>query len=263
MAAHPRLAPALGPASAPAIDPAIDPAFHPAFDPAGDGRVRTPRGLGGRYVVVDGAGPLASAVAALLRLSGVGRVRAGPWAADTVDAELRQGGSAAPDLLVHLADRSVDPRAAEPWRGRDVPQLPVVTDTARVVVGPWVHGDPALPCLGCLHLLRTSRDLPGSVAAAPGPTLPTIDEPLVTLAAGMTAMVVVAGLDGGAIPAGVSVEVGGPWPRVEHRRWDRHTDCPNHDVRETGVVRHTREDSPWRTGRHLDLGPGQAVRVAR
>jgi hypothetical protein len=216
-----------------------------------------------RFVVVDGAGPLASAVAVLLRVSGVGRVQAGAWAADTADAELRLGGSGAPDLLVHVADRSVDPRAAEPWRGRGVPQLPVVSDAARVVVGPWVTGDPAHPCLGCLHLMRTGHDLLGSVAAPRKPTSPTIDEPLVTMAAGMAAMVVVAGLDGGAIPAGVSVEVGGPWPRVEHRRWDRHTDCPNHDDRETEVVRHTRGDTPWHTGPPPDREPGQAVRLAR
>ena len=251
MAAHPRLAPAFG----------------PAIGPNGDGgRVTTPpvaTGVGGWFVVVDGAGPLASAVAALLRASGVGRVHAGAWAADTADAELRLGGTAAPDLLVHVADRSVDPRAAEPWRGRGVAQLPIVSDAARVVVGPWVTGDPAQPCLGCLHLMRTGHDLLGSVAAPPEPTSPTIDAPLVTMAAGMTAMVVVAGLDGGAIPAGVSVEVGGPWPRVEHRRWDRHTDCPNHDARETRVVRHTREDTPWHTGRLLDREPDQVVRVAR
>jgi hypothetical protein len=111
--------------------------------------------------------------------------------------------------------------------------------------------------------MRTGHDLLGSVAAPRKPTSPTIDEPLVTMAAGMAAMVVVAGLDGGAIPAGVSVEVGGPWPRVEHRRWDRHTDCPNHDDRETEVVRHTRGDTPWHTGPPPDREPGQAVRLAR
>jgi hypothetical protein len=29
--------------------------------------------------------------------------------------------------------------------------------------------------------------------------------------------------------AGVSVEVSGPWPRLDHRRWTRHPACPAHD----------------------------------
>jgi len=86
MAAHPRLAPALGPPFGPGVTGAAT-----STEAAGVSR---------RFVVVDGAGPLASSVATLLRAAGVGLVRAGAWAADTADAELRLGGSAGPDLLV-------------------------------------------------------------------------------------------------------------------------------------------------------------------
>ena len=58
-------------------------------------------------------------------------------------------------------------------------------------------------------------------------------------------MVIVAGLAGHPLPAGVSVEVHGPWPRVEHRRWTRHTDCR------------------WHTEVRADHTDGQAARVAR
>ena len=152
MAAHPHLAPAFGPASGAGVTGAA---------------TSTVAAVSRRFVVVDGVAPLASSVATLLRAVGVGLVRAGAWAADTADAELRWGGSTGPDLLVLLADRSIDPRRAEPWRRRGVPLLPVVVDPARVVVGPWVAGDPAQPCLGCLHLTRTGHDLVGSVAAPP------------------------------------------------------------------------------------------------
>ena len=55
-----------------------------------------------------------------------------------------------------------------------------------------------------------------------------------TTGAGMAAMVALAGLAGlaggagRALPAGVSVEVHAPWPRVDHRRWSRDLDCPWH-----------------------------------
>ena len=246
-----------------AAPPRLAPAFGPAFGAGVTGAATsTGAGVSRRFVVVDGAGPLASSVATLLRAAGVGLVRAGAWAADTADAELRWGGSTGPDLLVLLADRSIDPRRAEPWRRRGVPLLPVVVDPARVVVGPWVAGDPAQPCRGCLHHTRTGHDLVVSVAAPPRLPTATLDEPLVSMGAGLAAMVVRAGLGGTAIPVGVSVEVGGPWPRMEHRRWDRHTECPNHDERDPGVVRQPQVGA-WHTEQPVGCEPGQAVRLAR
>ncbi len=120
----------------------------------------------------------------------------------------------------------------------------------------------AEPCLGCLHLTRTGHDLVGSVAAPPRRATAIVDEPLVSMGAGLAAMVVTAGLGGTAIPVGVSVEVGGPWPRMEHRRWDRHTECPNHDERDPGVVRRPRVGA-WHTEQPVGREPGQAIRLAR
>jgi hypothetical protein len=207
----------------------------PADRPPAAGR----RDPGGRYVVVDGAGPLASSIAALLRASSSrvdgcvgGRVDGGRGAADAADADLRAGGVDLPDLVVLVSDGGVDPRAGEPWRRRSVPHLPVVADPDRVVVGPWISADPAGPCLECLRLTRllplvalaTARR---TATALPLP-VPDADEALVTVGAGMAAMVARSGLHRGAVPAGVSVEVAAPWPRVDHRRWEVHPDCPHH-----------------------------------
>jgi hypothetical protein len=212
----------------------------PAFPDGADRPLRmAARGVE-RFVVVDGSGPLASSVATLLRATGAARVQAGAWAADTADAELRVvepdglGAFDRPDLVVLVAFGSLAPRRGEPWRRRGVPHLPVVVDAGRVVVGPWVGADPSQPCLDCLHLTRTGRDPAWLAVTRAPPVPPTVDGPLVAMGSGLAVMVAMAGLGSGAIPPGVSVEVGGPWPRVEHRRWDRHTDCPSHDRGEPG-----------------------------
>ena len=187
-----------------------------------------------RFVVVDGAGRLAASIAGLLRADGVERVQAGVWAADAVEAELRLNGSGAPDLVVLVAHGALDARTGEPWRRRVVPHLPVVADGTRVVVGPLVTGDPAHPCLYCLRLTRSELDMewPAVEAQSRGATV-WCDEPLLAMGAGMAAMLARAVVAGGevpvGVPVGVSVEVRSPWPRVDHRRWDRHTDCPHHD----------------------------------
>ncbi len=187
----------------------------------------------GPPVVVDGAGPLATSVSALLRAAGVGRVESGPWAADTVDAELRTSEGDAPRLVVLVSDGDVDPRAGEPWRRRHVPHLPVVTDGDRVVVGPWISADPASPCLECLRLTRMDPDAALAAAGSLAPPVKPVDDALVAMGAGMAAMVVRAGLADALLPAGVSVEVRAPWPRVDHRRWERHPDCSAHGNRAT------------------------------
>ena len=192
---------------------------------------------GGGFVVVDGPGPLAASVARLLRAEGVERVQAGVWAADAADAELRLTGSVAPDLVVLVAHGALDARAGEPWRRRSVPHLPLVADGTRVVVGPLVTGDPAQPCLYCLRLTRSELDAewPAVEAQSRGGAA-WCDEPLLAMGAGMAAMLartVVAdsGMPAG-VPVGVSVEARSPWPRVDHRRWERHTNCPHHDARD-------------------------------
>lgn len=182
-----------------------------------------------RVVVVDGTGPLAVAVASVLRASGVGQVRSGAWAAEAVEAELRLNGSGAPDLVVLVGQGAVDPRAGEPWRRRAVAHLPVTKERARVVVGPWISGDPAKPCLRCLVLTRDDRDR-NRPALSLAVATDGSDEPLVSMGAGMAAMVASAALQGRTLPAGVSVEVRPPWPNTVHRRWSRHTECQNHEA---------------------------------
>jgi len=189
-----------------------------------------------RLVVVDGTGPLAVAVASVLRASGVGRIHAGAWAADAVEADLRLTGSGAPELVVLVAQGAVDPRAGEPWRRRAVAHLPVVADRARVLVGPWITGDPGQPCLRCLRLTLAEQD-PHRPAVSIGGGTDECDEPLVAMGAGMAGMVASAGLQGGALPVGVSVEIRPPWPHTVHRRWGRHIGCPNHEPTAPAQVR--------------------------
>lgn len=199
-----------------------------------------------RFVVVDGAGPLAASVATLLRAGAVTRVDSGPWAADAADADLRADAGAIPHLVVLVAHGVLDPRAGEPWRRRSVPHLPVVSDGDRVVVGPLVSGGTRWPCLECLRLTRLD---PGAVVTAyqrsstpVADLVDRLDDALVAMGAGMAAMVARAGLTGGAVPGGVSVEVRTPWPRVDHRRWERHPDCPRHGPQEPHEVGAVRRD---------------------
>ena len=216
------------------------------------GRVRRP------WLVVDGAGPLTAAVAALLRAADLGRVDSGSWAADVADAELREAGpwtgGPHPALVVLVGHGALELRAGEPWRRRGIPVLPVVADGERVVVGPVVGADPALPCLRCLQLRRTDRDAVWlDVLGRPGPRprggvgdgldhraqvveLPAPSPALASAAAGVAAMVAMAALGADPVPPGVSVEVAGPWPRLDHRRWTRHPACPAHAPGSPGPV---------------------------
>jgi len=195
--------------------------------PGQGGRIATaPRSVD-RLVVVDGTGPLAMAVASVLRVSRIGRIHTGAWAADAVEADLRLTGSGGPDLVVLVAQGAVNPRAGEPWRRRAVAHLPVVADRARVLVGPWITGDPGQPCLRCLRLTLAEQD-PDRPVMSLAVSADECDEPLVAMGAGMAGMVAWAGLQGRALPAGVSVEIRPPWPNTVHRRWGRHTGCPNH-----------------------------------
>jgi hypothetical protein len=229
-----------------------------------------------RRVVVDGTGPLPAAVAGLLRGGDLGRVDVGPWAADVADAELREadrrsgeqagrpagaGQDGGPALLVLVGRGGLDPRAGEAWRRRGIPLLPVVVDGERVVVGPLVGSDPALPCLRCLELSRIDRDaawldVRAAQRARDDPdgrgmseSWASLRPDVASVAAGVAAMVVHAALADDPAPAGVSgvsVEVTTSWPRLDHRRWARHPACPAHDSRpprgvgaERGAIRVT------------------------
>ncbi len=191
---------------------------------------------GRRHVLVSGSGHLPWSIATLLRFGGVGRVDLGSWAVDAADRELRdEGVQPRPDLVVLVGEGAVDPSHGEPWRRRDVPQLPVVTDGHRIVVGPLVGPAAELPCLRCLEMSRADRDaawpaVMAQLAPRTGVSEIRSESTLISIAAGVVGMVTHAFLAGERVPAGVSVEVTMPWPRLDHRRWQRHPRCPGHSA---------------------------------
>lgn len=184
-----------------------------------------------RHVVVTGTGRLPWSIAALLRSTGVGRVDLGGWAADTAEQDVRAAGTPLPHLVVLVAEGVLDPRVGEPWRRRDVPHLPVVSDGQRVVIGPLVGRDDAQPCLRCLEMSRAERDAawPAVMAqAVPAAADVRTESTLVAIVSGVVAMLAHACIAGDPVPAGVSIEASMPWPRLDHRRWERHPACPGH-----------------------------------
>ncbi|PID96791.1 MAG: hypothetical protein CSA84_03190 [Actinomycetales bacterium] len=198
------------------------------------------------WVIVAGAGPLATALFTALRAADVGRVSLGDWALDELDLAWRDPDATPatpPDLVVLSGEDSVDPARADPWLRRRVPHLAVSSAGPQVTIGPLVSFPmtEAAPCLRCLELHRCERD-PGrprvlahtwsaaaSRPAGPTPARPTGQErALLPAAAGLTTMVAIALLDGRPLPAGVSLELSEPWPRIDHRQWSRHPRCLSH-----------------------------------
>lgn len=195
-----------------------------------------------RHVVVAGAGRLPWSIASLLRSTGVGTVDLGDWAADAAEHEDLRGLESAsrPDLVILVAQGVLDPRRAQPWQRRGVPLLPVVSDGRRVVVGPLVGRDPAQPCLRCVEMVRAERDAgwPAVMAqaASAGGAQVGSESTLVAIASGVAAMITHACLADDPVPAGVSVEVVMPWPRLDHRRWHRHPGCTEHQGQKLGTT---------------------------
>jgi hypothetical protein len=207
-------------------------------------------------VVVDGAGRVGAAVAALLAAAGVGSV-------DVVDDGLtrpedcgvgglpldavgRPRAEAARELLAGTtaAGAAVRPRATlpdlvvlAPPAGSPVPEPPrLVTHLlAEVrgevgVVGPLVcPGTTA--CLRCLDLARADLD-PGWPAIAvqltsPGRGVAPCDSALAIAVAAQTSLQALALLDGGGLPssAGGTLELVLPDWRWRRRSWQMHPDC--------------------------------------
>ncbi len=189
---------------------------------------------GRRHVLVSGSGHLPWSIATLLRFGGVGRVDLGSWAVDAVDRELRDESVRPwPDLVVLVGEGAVDPCHGEPWRRRDIPQLPVVADGHRIIVGPLVGPAAELPCLRCLQMSRADPDAAWPAVMAQltprtGVAQVRSESTLEAIAAGVVGMVTHAFLAGERVPAGLSIEVTMPWPRLDHRRWQRHPRCPGH-----------------------------------
>jgi hypothetical protein len=131
-------------------------------------------------VLVSGAGPLALAVAGLLR-------DAGALASDARAPDPQKH----PALAVLVADWVLGPDDAATWLRRDVPHLPVVAGDRSVTVGPFVEPGRS-PCVYCVQLARADADPAWPAVAAqlwgrPGPRMSQLT---VTSAAAFTARVV-------------------------------------------------------------------------
>jgi hypothetical protein len=91
--------------------------------------------------LVTGEGPLALALASLLRDEGL----------------LARADEADPALAVLVTDWVLGPDDAATWLRRDVPHLPVVSADRSVTVGPFVEPG-RTPCIYCVQLARTDAD---------------------------------------------------------------------------------------------------------
>ena len=188
-------------------------------------------------VVLDGPGPLVDDVCALLRRGGIDSVvELAPLSTASASASPDTPPGTRPALAVIIGPMALDPRSGDGWLRRGVPHLPVVAEDTRATVGPIV--DPSLtgPCLWCLDLHRTDRDVAwpavlAQLCGAPGDVVAhdaraATDPALAHLLAGCVALFTTRLLSGGDVPSGVAVEVSLPWPRMDHRRWTIHPRCP-------------------------------------
>lgn len=113
--------------------------------------------------------------------------------------------------------------------------LPVVTQSARVVVGPWT-GSADLPCLHCLDLGRRDRDpgwphlatlLDDPLSLPPEPHHPEAVLEVVQALVDLLLTATAAPDQVRALPA-LSYEVGPGPPHLVTRRWGVHPSCPWH-----------------------------------
>lgn len=185
-----------------------------------------------RRIWVTGHPVLSDAIRQSLRTHG--RLEVGPG--DPVESAATAGLIPDPasvpapgDLIVVAASPVVPPRVAIRWLPTGVAHLAVVAAGPVVTIGPLV--DPPLadaePCLHCVELHRVDRDpaRPGVLTQALGADALMTDPALVPAASSIATLVVAAYLDGQFLPAGVTMELSHPWPRLDHRRWTRHPRC--------------------------------------
>ncbi len=201
----------------------------------------------GRSVLLVGAGPTTGSLAAVLVRAGVGAVARGRYAAEAAEWATEgatdppgprvgrragePGETASPDAVVLAGNVPPPPAAGARWQRRGVPHLPLVVSTTGAGIGPLVLPG-RTPCLLCHELTRRDLDpsWPGvrTQLSVPGvsPETPVRAETtLAAVAAGLTAMVLLAHLDGLAQPAGVSLHVDLPWPVLRERHWPVHPRC--------------------------------------
>lgn len=138
----------------------------------------------------------------------------------------------APDGPVVLVCSYLVPIGAAGRPGLDGrPVLPVVSQTGRVVVGPWT-GLAVGPCLHCLDLHRRDRNASWpSIATALDDPLTALHPPrhtttVLDVVRALTVLLVTSvGQDR---TPGLAHEIGPNPPHVVTRRWARHGRCPRH-----------------------------------
>ncbi|WP_348787267.1 hypothetical protein [Leifsonia sp. NPDC080035] len=168
-------------------------------------------------VVLDGAGPTAARILALLHDAGVD-ARAG---LDDDDPAL-DGAEAA----VLVAPYAVAPRRHQRWLRRDVPHLPVVFGDRAVHVGPFVTpGDG--PCLRCGDLHRRDADpaWPAIAAQLHARPLPGESELACGAVSSVAAGAVLARRDGRPLPTGVAMRFDRRTLRWSEQRREAHPEC--------------------------------------
>ncbi|CAM5277954.1 Bacteriocin biosynthesis cyclodehydratase domain-containing protein OS=Leifsonia shinshuensis OX=150026 GN=HNR13_002875 PE=4 SV=1 [Leifsonia shinshuensis] len=168
-------------------------------------------------VVLDGAGPTAARILALLREAGVD-VRSG-LAADDAAVDL-----AAAAVLVGAY--AIAPHRHQRWLRRDIPHLAVVFGDGGVTVGPFVRpGDGA--CLRCVDLHRRDADPAWPALAAQLHTrpLPGETELVCGAAASAAAGAVLALLRGTQDRSDAAVRYDATAARWSERRWEPHPEC--------------------------------------
>ena len=194
-------------------------------------------------ILVGGGGRLADDLAAALREARLGRVVADPTDVDLAVADPMRHRV---DVAVIVGGPVVDPRRGDVWLGRSVPHLPIALAGPRATIGPLVDPRRPGPCLWCLDRHRTDHDAawptvmtqalgrsldspePGVVVTPGNGASPDTPPGLAQLVSGAATLVLGRFVRGEAPPAGVSVEVSLPWPRMDHRRWLVHPLCPGH-----------------------------------
>ncbi|MBK8867810.1 MAG: hypothetical protein KBF43_09875 [Dermatophilaceae bacterium] len=210
-------------------------------------------------VLVGCDGPYAVQLTRALTAAGVGRVDQGAWCLDEALPSSPAPGRDSyevPDLVIVSGAGRVAPERAEPWRRLGVAHLAVADAGSHVTVGPLVAGagessrtgTAGAACVGCVERHQCDADAfrPTLLTQAPdlGHTALLETAPDVTpLAVAVTAMIVTAFLDGRPLPPGVTLDLEGPWPRVDYRKWPQHPQCA------------CRSDAPPRNPPVAQIGP--------
>jgi bacteriocin biosynthesis cyclodehydratase domain-containing protein len=193
----------------------------------GDGGARTLARRIAAHVTVYDDGRVGSAIAVLLRRSGIGRVVLANAA--TASGGLPSVSTARPDLAVLTGHRSPDLQDLL-MRGQ-VPHLAVSATEAIGVVGPLVIPGRS-SCLRCLDLTRTDRDPAWPLILAQltrrQPDPPACDAPLAAAVAAQAAFQALALIDRAAFAEAVTngtLELVLPGWQWRRRTWPPHPGC--------------------------------------